>query len=595
MADAGEVAEGLAAMILSSRRSSPFALAVDAGWGMGKSTLLLQIEALLAAQPRVTTVRFNAWTAAGDDALEGVIKSVLVGLDRSVMRRWTRKLGRQRRLGAVAGIAVGLAARFAGVTRLVDELWNQLADSAKIRNDLRVLIHDMLDEWIGSDGQRDPDRALVVFIDDLDRCSGEVVVKICEAIKLYLDAPGLIFVLACDQTALARGVSTGARDITADGRAYLEKIVQVCYRMPPLNTSQLGAMITGYAAQSGTSELIDETVTAILAQRAGRNPRRIKRIINSFILEYQLDPAWRLPNAGPHLVTAVLLQQLYPAFYDLLVSEASGDDPIGEFLDYINIRDHVFNPPGDPDDEWWRMARQVFLDHRVPLPQPPSDTSALREAVHSLEAELPEFFPGLAANANFLALLRSVGDAEERRSLRTHLFRRPLTAQSPSGVPESYVSADPASYVSADLASTAHRPLAGLHIASIDDEPGNNDLLVQLLEGAGAQVSILDAATVTDPLIINTPPDALVSDITRGADPDGGFEHVQQLRAAGYQGPVIFYTGRITPHRRQRAQDLGAIAITTSATDVLNVLIGLRLTDSDTSTAIGVSMDKSWS
>jgi len=77
-----------------------------------------------------------------------------------------------------------------------------MAVDAKSRNELRDLIQNMLKDWISTAGEGDPDRALVVFIDDLDRCSDEVVVKVCEAVKLYLDARGLIFVMACDQSVL---------------------------------------------------------------------------------------------------------------------------------------------------------------------------------------------------------------------------------------------------------------------------------------------------------------------------------------------------------------------------------------------------------
>src|SRR5579871_6768619 len=45
-----DVAEGIASMLVASRSSSPFVLALDAGWGMGKSTLLRQIETRLSRQ-----------------------------------------------------------------------------------------------------------------------------------------------------------------------------------------------------------------------------------------------------------------------------------------------------------------------------------------------------------------------------------------------------------------------------------------------------------------------------------------------------------------------------------------------------------------
>lgn len=62
---AAQIAEGIVSLLAASRASSPFVLAIDAGWGMGKSTLLHRIETRLKEQPNVVTVSFNAWTAEG--------------------------------------------------------------------------------------------------------------------------------------------------------------------------------------------------------------------------------------------------------------------------------------------------------------------------------------------------------------------------------------------------------------------------------------------------------------------------------------------------------------------------------------------------
>jgi hypothetical protein len=113
---------------------------------------------------------------------------------------------------------------------------------------------------------------------------------------------------------------------------YLEKIVQVVYRVPLPEAEHVKQLILGYAKQSGIADLIDDNVAGILAEGTSRNPRKIKRIINSFVLEYQLDPAWRMPPLGSaQLVRAVLLQHIYPSFYEMLVREDSDKDPIESF------------------------------------------------------------------------------------------------------------------------------------------------------------------------------------------------------------------------------------------------------------------------
>ncbi|MDT3398981.1 hypothetical protein RKE29_20435 [Streptomyces sp. B1866] len=46
---------------------------------------------------------------------------------------------------------------------------------------------------------------------------------------------------------------------------------------------------------------------------------------------------------------------------------------------------------------------------------------------------------------------------------------------------------------------------------------------------------------------------------------DAGFTDVKRLHDKGvYSGPVIFYTGRITPAREARAQELHALGMTNS-------------------------------
>jgi Cdc6-like AAA superfamily ATPase len=429
--DTDNIASGIASLLANSRSEAPFVLALDASWGMGKSTLLRQIESRLLDLQGVATVRFNAWTAREANALEGLIKAVLVELDPNIIRRWARRVSSKRRILSLARIGSAVFARFFGVTRMVDELWSQLAIDARTRNQLRDVIQDMLSDWINGSGQGRPKRALVVFVDDLDRCTDEVIVKVCEAIKLYLDAPGLIFVLACDLSVIARGTLALRAGNESEGRSYLEKIVQVVYRLPPPDEGQLNELILGYARQSGTTALIDRAVVRIMVESAGSNPRRIKRIINSIVLENRLNPAWSLPPLSrAQLVTAILLQHLYSSFYELLIDEGSGKDPIGVFLDYVDIRLRVSSPPS-AGNEWWEIVERIFREYNMPAADRSEDGSdRLREQLEQLEQKLPGEFPSLARNNALVGLLRGIGDASSRIALRSELVRRPLGAES---------------------------------------------------------------------------------------------------------------------------------------------------------------------
>jgi ATP-dependent Clp protease ATP-binding subunit ClpA len=421
------VAADIAGILTASRASTPFVLAVDGGWGVGKSTLLHQIDARLPGPPEMVKVRFNAWTAQGENALEGLIKSVLVELDSNLIRRSIRKLARRKRVVGVARIGSLVLARFLGASRLVDELMSRLAVDSQSRNELRDLIHGMLSDWVGADGKHKGDRTLVVFIDDLDRCDDRVVLGVCEAVKLYLDAPGLIFVIGCDLAVLARGVSGAARGGLSEGRTYLEKIVQVAYRVPAPDHERVRQLIRGYADRSGTTALVDDKVIDLLAERTGRNPRRIKRIINSFVLEYRLNPAWRQPPLGSaQLITVILLHQLYPTFYDRLISEDAGPDPILEFLDYADVQGKASNPP-PAGDSWWSIVSRTFRAQGLRAPdRSAAERHKLAAHLAQLEERLPDDYPVLARNQAFVDLLAGIGGAETRQAVRAQLISRPL-------------------------------------------------------------------------------------------------------------------------------------------------------------------------
>ena len=127
-------------------------------------------------------------------------------------------------------------------------------------------------------------------------------------------------------------------------------------------------------------------------------------------------------------MTAILLQHLYAPFYDLLVSEESVINPIEEFLDYVQVRERVSDPPADANDHWWEIAQRSFKLHHI---QPPEDREKLTSQFELLERQLPEGFPELGRSNAFIELLRRVEQAGTAQELRAQLVRRPLATASP--------------------------------------------------------------------------------------------------------------------------------------------------------------------
>ncbi|HYS35753.1 MAG TPA: P-loop NTPase fold protein [Pseudonocardiaceae bacterium] len=569
--EATQVARSLTDLIIASRAAAPFTLAIDAPWGMGKSSLMRHLETTLAAEPAVSTVWFNAWTSGQASALEGLIKSVLLRFDRNIIRRAVRSMSRRAHLLGVLRASALMVGSFFGLGRVVDEMWRTLTLDAQSRNQIKGVLRDAFSEWIKNGGTPDNRRLLTVFIDDLDRCGSARVIEICEAIKLYLDVPGIVFVLACDQTALWRAVrDTVGIDDAPGAVEYLEKIIQINYRIPTPSTSLATRLVNGYLDRSRTEKLFDESMKNLIIERSGRNPRRIKRLINSFVLEYHLNRSW--DDIGvENLVKVVMLQHFYPGFYRILTNPRV-EDPIDEFKRYHEFRSAV-KQGALPDTEW----RILFVDKDIRPPDGDMTAEALAHFLPELERELPVEFPMLAVDRDFVALVRSFDgvNAEQLRGL----LRRPLTPSLAVDYGRVEVVEVEDVVFMKGWPQTPRKPLLttsmdsplGLNILWIDDLPETNRRMIDFLHRSGANVLLAADRTSALEVLSRTRTDVILSDFTRGGDVNAGIDDLAYLRRKGlYGGPVIFCSGQGSPTRQRRAEELSALGPTNDENQIVD-------------------------
>src|SRR5690606_11637359 len=82
-------------------------------------------------------------------------------------------------------------------------------------------------------------KRLVVFIDELDRCSPDTILDTLEAIRLFLFTGNSVFIIGADERHIAYAVKRKFNEIEGQqiniGKEYLEKIIQYPIRIPRLN------------------------------------------------------------------------------------------------------------------------------------------------------------------------------------------------------------------------------------------------------------------------------------------------------------------------------------------------------------------------
>jgi len=140
---------------------------------------------------------------------------------------------------------------------------------------------------------------LIILIDDLDRCLPATVIESMEAIRLFLFTERTAFVVAADEAMVQYSVkqhfpdlpnSMGSRSYALN---YLEKLIQVPFRIPPLGTVEIQHYITLALTEAVLGSKHDAFVKlAAIAREGVREPwkaERIKPEVIAELLKGQMD------------------------------------------------------------------------------------------------------------------------------------------------------------------------------------------------------------------------------------------------------------------------------------------------------------------
>jgi CheY-like chemotaxis protein len=350
----------------------------------------------------------------------------------------------------------------------------------------------------------------------------------------------------------------------------MEKIYQTTYRIPVPDETGIEGFVRQCARDSGIHALINVDLVSLIADRCGRNPRRIKKLINGFVLEVGLNRLWRDfgPQAADSAIRTLLLQHLYPDFYRMLVGSGTAyGDVLTEFRTYRQVRRTLRGvsdgAAGDAD------LTRFFAQYEV---RPPTRENPGRwgEALAELESQLPSVFPALAADRGFTSLVEDLVEQPQSAELIQRLRQQPTHSTEPAETQAIPYPDPPESHV--------EQPLRNMRILWIDDDPESVKLDTQAMRRAGASVAIAKDRAEAQQHLAAEGRDLLISDITRGTDHEAGFADVERLRNDGsYSGPVIFYTGRVTPSREARARELQALGITASPRQLQQLVVTAAL------------------
>ncbi|BBO81735.1 hypothetical protein DSCO28_23010 [Desulfosarcina ovata subsp. sediminis] len=281
--------------------SEPLTIGVFAGWGAGKTSLMNLMKQKLEDitnnskhNSDIVTVWFNSWKYEGENrpiismcaAIISQLRSVnnngnqfknLISSLKHIVHSITikSKINLTNFFSLEADMSLDKLKQHS--FELIDAL---LEDSLyhKTYEALEHVIHDY------------DNLKIIVFIDDLDRCSPTRAINLMEDIKLIFNQPNFGFVFGLDKRTVSSYLNKKYDFDESMGNAYLDKLFQVSFNIPDYSRHIQGYAINLIDSYLGFSTINEfKPIFPIIADLCENNPRTVKRLLNNIIIDNQIQ------------------------------------------------------------------------------------------------------------------------------------------------------------------------------------------------------------------------------------------------------------------------------------------------------------------
>ena len=369
--------------------SAPITIALQGEWGSGKTSMMTRLERALCTGEKAPFigVNINTWEYSMMSSPEITVYKILVKLVRELTggdndsKKKVSKIlrglyrGGREALKMIPGINV--AVEMANVPTELPSEENDISLS-----ELREELQKAVQMRIAEKGQR----GVIVFVDDLDRLNPPVAVEILELLKNVFTLENCIFVLAIDYDVVVKGLEPKFGKLTdkneREFRSFFDKIIQVPFSLPvssyrPMDFVLNALVGIGYLKDIDTSDPNVRTrFSSVVESSVGKNPRSIKRLINTLslldcIAQCGSDPKnEEMANMDEKLLNFIIvaIQICYPQIYRLLVHKPA-------FTSWDSVFAHkegiVINTDGQDAQEWGDIleascATDKYLTQHIP-------------------------------------------------------------------------------------------------------------------------------------------------------------------------------------------------------------------------------------
>lgn len=321
---------------------APITIALQGEWGSGKTSLMTRLERALCSGPgtKFVGVEINTWEHSMMSSPEVTVYKIMAQLVRELThnsdetKKKVSKLlkglyrGGREALKMIPGVNIAVEALNVPAELPTENDETDTAPLTELKRELEKTVQRTI-----ADANK---QGVIVFVDDLDRLNPPVAVEILELLKNIFCINDCIFVLAIDYEVVVKGLEPKFGKLTdkneREFRSFFDKIIQVPFSLPvsryrPMDFVLDSLVNIGYitGVEKG-DDRFRKPFQEIVEYSVGKNPRSIKRLINTLSLlscisqcgeedknDFINTCAGRIANFA-----VVSIQVCYPKIYKML-------------------------------------------------------------------------------------------------------------------------------------------------------------------------------------------------------------------------------------------------------------------------------------
>lgn len=402
----------------------PISIGVFGNWGSGKSSLMLLLQQSLHEWEEshqnehniILQVYFNSWQFESYDSTKlTMIESILEALDKDINTRKDVFERADDLLARINFLKVGVFILKKAYDNLtpdwmkkwlpkkddIDKItgkdkYNNLLEDVTKGNTSKFIatFRELFEDLVNDMGYK----AVIVYVDDLDRCDPKRIIGCLEAVKLFVNVKKTAFVIGADERIIEYAISQHypiqmkKEDISSPFSDYLEKLIQLPYKLPRLSDNEQETYITLLLCKNHLNEIhfnqihqkylefrktdkhskynIDDIkanipenqnidfyaveyrlpIVPIIKQFLNGNPRQLKRFLNTLYVRQELADVAGFRDIRPDVLTKIMVLEyntLYNSRFEELYklqNENGGVLPLEDVEQEAKTEEGIQNP-----------------------------------------------------------------------------------------------------------------------------------------------------------------------------------------------------------------------------------------------------------